>query len=304
VHRATADQNCSSLHATIGVARTHHKHAWGGFLEILITNSQASAARELKKDELFVEWLHQIGAASNGPASAEHRMITIPEAFSWGSPLQHGAQWRWNGLSRLTSLDSDYDEPPAVVQRLMGNLRQEYTKQVRPILMTYALEDPESKKLLQGRIEALSRHVISDDATLLAGLRTTRSSMQVIYAPLEMKPRYGASAAQGLRSAAQNAACAAQALSTFQMPPHVRAFLNQEAELSANLAGPPWPLKVKEQWLPLVQWMLTVNEGGVAEPFRLNDTGVTAAAKNSEEGDILACARFLVENQLLLVVPD
>jgi hypothetical protein len=62
VHRARATKGDASLHLTVGVARTHHKFAWAGMLDVLLEEAAA------RRDDKFRTWIQHVAAApeSNG----------------------------------------------------------------------------------------------------------------------------------------------------------------------------------------------------------------------------------------------
>jgi len=126
------------------VARTHHRYAWGGFLEKLFEVGQSSQSRsqggsQLYNDAYFMPWIHQIGARSSKSKAGKRSDIltTIPSAF-------HSIKGkRLNPLARALTL-SDLPRPHpggTGLDAMVRSLKEEYVTEIEPALMSFADDD-------------------------------------------------------------------------------------------------------------------------------------------------------------------
>jgi hypothetical protein len=120
VHRAQATAGAESLHISVSVSRTHHKHSWAALLASLLG---AAAGTAVGADRDFLYFIHSAAAAGKTDS-----LLAAPVAFSSSAlpAADMAAPWAWNRFAR--SADPKHDLPAG----WHDALRAEFAVRVRP----------------------------------------------------------------------------------------------------------------------------------------------------------------------------
>jgi len=302
VHRATASSKEHSMHATVGVCRTHHRYAWSGIIEHLIPEDHD---RNEENEKLF-RWLHQV-------SSKMEEMNMIPKAFGDLDSKQNDFTnlSQWNHLIHSTNVFND------LPNNLLKQMRQEFLTIIQPLLM----------KVHEKHTRAIAA-LLHNDKLLLQVLESTRDLMQRSFAPFYMMNvgigvlKRRSTSIKKLRSVASELSKKIKLKSKVQRGENVFVLINtKEKTISHNLERSfdddsngdenvvrvpykKWVLSPKRA-MEAVQYCLGYFQGVKNRAFLVEDllNNVFRGSKRYKK-KTLSIMKWLVKKRFLQVVPE
>jgi hypothetical protein len=300
VHRATASSKSKvhSLHATVGLCRTHHQYAWSGIIGNLIPDDGD------EENEKLFHWLHQV-------SSTMVEMNMIPKSFGDSTQHEYVKLSQWNHLIHSTNVYKD------LPNNLLKRMRREWSQMIQPLL----------NKVHKKHTEAIAT-LIHKDVLLLQVLERTRDLMQRSFAPYKMLMNVGvgvlkrrSTSIKKLRRIASKLSNKIQLTSKVQREKNLFVLIdNKEKTIShhlertiddsidsENVVRVPykaWALSPKRA-MEAVQYCLGYFQGVKGKVFLVEDllNGVFRGSKRLKKKAI-TIIKWLVKKRLLAVVQE
>ena len=329
-------QTRSSLHLTVGVARTHHRLAWGGLLANMLTGgaSMAPGALDGAGDDEAAEWIHMVASGAlhddEGFRDGPLVLARLPRNL-FNHTMPTGFAWSWNKLA--LSVDGLEDLPV----RMWKRLRAEFRDNVLPVLNEI---DPSDQGDRGARAIQTLRKSFGDrrHRALTSALLSSRRLMQRCMPPLAMASTFAklgtfdmSGWATESRKSAKAAAETINATTTrARRTPGLYVFLDPVSkEITSNLLDPHGtthtpPIGIPDSWNYHVRWWLGAFTGARGRAFTAETAAkmitkrtsnkhsfevagqprVTATGKELAVHAALTSMRWLIEQGLLEVVDD
>ena len=157
IHMAESSQETASLHATIGVARTHHGHTWAGLLTHMATNGEALDGPP--------SWLASI-------LRRTPRLHQLPRAVTQANGNMRSLSRSWGTNSLVCAVHTgDFAD------NLLLQLREEFTETIAPALL----------KKKSRNAQEFVHHVEDDPDRLFHAILASRDLMQRAMRPLGLQ---------------------------------------------------------------------------------------------------------------------